>query len=102
MLIVDQLAENFKGAKFIFMTRNPYAVVEGLLRKSARSSWCRETDPSDLFKIAANHVINCLKYQRHNIEIWNERGVFFTYEQMCENPEKSKFQCAGLFRNSTI
>ncbi len=87
LLIVDQLVKNFRNAKFLFMTRNPYAVVEGLLRKSVRSSWYQENKSSDLLKIAANHVVNCLKYQRKNIETWSERGVFFTYEQMCEDPE---------------
>lgn len=96
LLIVDQLIENFRNPKFLFMTRNPYAVVEGLLRKSVRSSWYRETNPSDLFKIASNHVINCLKYQRKNIENYADRGVFFTYEQMCENSEKVENSIRGL------
>lgn len=96
LLIVDQLAENFRNARFLFMTRDPYAVVEGLLRKSVRSSWYRETNPSDLFKIAASHVVNCLKYQRRNIEMWHERGIFFTYEQMCEDSENVERQIRAL------
>jgi len=96
LLIVDQLAENFKDARFLFMVRNPYAVVEGLLRKSAQSSWYRETASSDLLKIAASHVVNCLKFQRTNIETWSERGVFFTYEQMCETPEQVELQIRQL------
>jgi hypothetical protein len=96
LLIVDQLVENFKDARFLFMVRNPYAVVEGLLRKSAQSNWYRETASSDLFKIAASHVVNCLRFQRKNIETWKTRGVFFTYEQMCENPETVENQIRKL------
>jgi len=78
------------------MVRNPYAVVEGLLRKSVHSSWYRETATCDLFKTAASHVINCLSFQRINIETWGERGVFFTYEQMCENPAQVELQIRQL------
>lgn len=96
LLIVDQLAENFTNAKFLFMVRNPYAVVEGLLRKSVQASWYQETNSQDLFTIAANHVVNCLKFQRKNLENYGTRGVFFTYEEMCENAEKVENLIRGL------
>ena len=33
LLYVDQLQRHFTNAKFIFMVRNPYAVVEGIYRR---------------------------------------------------------------------
>ena len=34
----------------------------------------------------ATHVVNCLAWQRHNVEAYRDRGVFFTYEEMCAEP----------------
>ena len=66
------------------MVRNPYAVCEGICRSLRRSSLARGRDLPDA---AARHVVNCLNFQRRNIETHAGRGAFFTYEAMCENPE---------------
>ena len=31
-------------------------------------------------------MANCLAWQRRNIEAYRDRGVFFTYEEMCGEP----------------
>ncbi len=87
LLIVEQLINQFKNPKFLFMVRNPYAVVEGI----HRTTWgkCRNVfTKEEYLSLAATQVINCLKIQKQNLENWGDYGTFFTYEQMCEEPEK--------------
>jgi hypothetical protein len=86
LLIVEQLVNNFKNAKFLFMVRNPYAVVEGIRRKSP-IRWVNTVPPEKVLTLAATHVVNCLKFQKKNLEMWGNQGVFFSYEQMCAEPE---------------
>jgi len=86
LLLVDQLVEHFKEARFLFVVRNPYAMVEGMIRKSGPLS----------LQAAAQHAINCLRYQRRNIEAWGDRGVFFSYETMCAEPERVEQLIHGL------
>ena len=95
LLVVKQLVEHFKNARFLFMVRNPYAVVEGIRRISPRN-WRESLPDSEIVTVAAEHVLHCLKYQCHNIKKWADRGVFFTYEQMCGEPEKVQDLIRGL------
>ena len=88
-----ELARHFPNPKFLFMVRNPYAVCEGICRNLRRSSRARGRNlPAD----AARHVVNCLDYQRRNIETHGERGVFFTYEAMCDEPEAVEAKIRAL------
>ena len=84
LLYVDELARHFPNPKFLFMVRNPYAVCEGICRNLRGSSLARGRD---LPAAAARHVATCLRYQRRNVETHAGRGVFFTYEAMCDDPE---------------
>jgi hypothetical protein len=86
LLLVDQLVEHFRERRFLFVVRNPYAMVEGLIRKSGPLS----------LQAAAHHAINCLRYQRRNIEDWGDRSVFFSYETMCDEPERVAQLIHGL------
>lgn len=86
LLLVDQLVEHFREARFLFVVRNPYAMVEGMIRKSGPLS----------LHAAAQHAINCLRYQKQNIETWGDRGIFFSYETMCEQPERVEQLIRGL------
>ena len=47
--------------------------------------WCRQS--VERSSAAAVHVATCLALQRRNIETFAERSVFFTYEDMCNEPE---------------
>lgn len=84
LLYVGELARHFPNPKFLFMVRNPYAVCEGICRNLRRSGLARSRD---LPTAAARHVVNCFARQRRNVETWGDRGVFFTYEAMCDEPE---------------
>ncbi|BBM83302.1 aspartyl/asparaginyl beta-hydroxylase domain-containing protein [Candidatus Uabimicrobium amorphum] len=72
---ISLLQRNFSHAKFIFTVRNPYAIIESTKRSR-----------KDVYNVnaAANHVVNCLRIQRDNIEKF-PNSIFFTYEQMCDN-----------------
>lgn len=79
---VEQLKNNFANSKFIFMVRNPYAVVEGIARRK------RNTFPRrELINMAATHIMKCFELQIKNIEN-NQGELFFTYEEMCASPDK--------------
>ena len=84
LLYVGELVRHFRNPKFLFMVRNPYAVCESICRILGRSRLARGRD---LPTAAARHVLNCLDYQRRNVEAHGARGVFFTYEAMCDEPE---------------
>ena len=95
LLIVDELSRQFANARFLFMVRDPYAVVEGILRRAPRA-WRNKVPADQTAAAAATHVMTCLKYQRRNVEAWKERAVFFTYERMCAEPDKVERAIAGL------
>ena len=94
LVVVDELARHFRNAKFLFMVRNPYAVCEGILRRSHLHLPHRVAALEHLFpertleELAATHAITCLAWQRRNIERHGDRGAFFTYETMCAEPEQ--------------
>ena len=92
LVYAGELARHFPNTKFLFMVRNPYAVCEGICR------YLRASVPPgvDLPAAAARHVVNCLDYQRRNLETYGERGVFFTYEAMCDEPESVEAKIRGL------
>ena len=90
LCLVDALARHFRNARFLFMVRNPYAVCEGIcrvvgvpLRRLPIS-----LEGERLETVAARHVVTCLEYQRRNVEARGDRGIFFTYETMCAEPER--------------
>ena len=85
LLNVAQLHRAFAGAKFIFMVRNPYAAVEGICRRRKRHTLPKG---HDIREAAARHIINCLRYQKQNIETYGDCGLFFSYEAMCDQPDQ--------------
>ena len=99
---VGQLARHFRSPRFVFMVRNPYAVCEGICRnvrrRFGRDGLPRVSGPGrSLEEAAAAHVVHCLARQRRNVEAHGafplephrgNRGVFFTYEAMCAEPER--------------
>lgn len=93
LLNVGELAQHFRDARFLFMVRNPYAVCEGICRRLSGTSLARGRN---LPAAAARHVATCLDYQRRNLETFGDRGVFFTYEAMCADPERVERQIRSL------
>ena len=93
LLLVDTLRRHFRNAKFLFMVRNPYAVCEGIHRYRTG----QPVPPDmDYCEAAAEHVVNCLALQRDNLETHGSRGVFFTYEAMCDEPERVEWKIRSL------
>ena len=89
--IADDLARHFRNAGFLLMVRNPYAVCEGIcrvLRGPRRRGRPVALEGERLETLAARHVATCLERQRRNVETLGGRGVFFTYEAMCAEPER--------------
>ena len=80
LLIADMLEENFSNAKFIIMVRNPYAMAEGIMRRSPSSG--------KMLMQIASHILNCFEIQAENIKKLAGRSTFFTYEEMCAQPEQ--------------
>ena len=91
VLHVEQLVRHFRNARFLFMVRDPYAVCEGICRRYRTRLGTRfqrqfVVPGRSLPAAAATHVVNCLAWQRRNVEAYRDRGVFFTYEEMCAEP----------------
>jgi hypothetical protein len=72
----DILAKEFPGSKFILMPRNPYAQIEGIMRK--------KKDP-DLIE-ATNHALACLQ-QCRNLATVNSEYFITTYEDFTNDPQ---------------
>ena len=93
LLLVDELARHFRNTKFLFMVRNPYAVCEGICRFYRREQpfpdGRRPPRVPNLLEAAARHVVTCLEWQRRNLRTHGDRGVFFTYEALCAEPERT-------------
>ena len=89
VLHVEQLVRHFRNARFLFMVRDPYAVCEGICRRYRTrlgARFQRQFVVPGRSLPAAAHVVNCLAWQRRNVEAYRDRGVFFTYEEMCAEP----------------
>ena len=89
LLLVNELPRHFRNTKFLFMVRNPYAVCEGICRQFREDKMLSQVRPLNLREVAARHVVTCLAWQRRNLRTHGDRGVFFTYEAMCAEPERT-------------
>ncbi|MXO90813.1 sulfotransferase [Pontixanthobacter aquaemixtae] len=94
LLIPDQLAANFMDVSFLFMVRNPYAMLEGIVRRWGRSG--SETIRQKLPRIAAKHIVTCLTAQRANIREYTANSIAFTYETLCAQPDDVAKRITGL------
>ena len=74
ILRADMLAEEFEDTKFIIMIRNPYAMVESILR----------ANPTASLVDAATHAIRCLEIQLENSEKYLN-DLVFKYEDLTNN-----------------
>ena len=84
LLNVEALARGFPGARFVILVRNPYAVVESIVRRSRR----RESIAShgDLRLLAAQHVVECLRWQVRNRDKLSDCALLLKYEELCADP----------------
>lgn len=84
LAITDQLVDNFCDPHFLLMVRNPYAALEGIVRRRTRAPLI--DNPDNLARVAAMHLMRCFAMQKRNIERLGERAIHFTYEQLCADP----------------
>lgn len=74
---VDEIKKVFKNIYFLAMVRDPYAHVEGIIRRN-----------SSTVDYAAKFALKCLRYQKYNIE--NEKNLLFlSYEDLCDKKKYS-------------
>ena len=74
---VKEIKQVFDNIFFLAMVRNPYAHVEGIMRRNDAS-----------IEYAANFALKCLRYQKENKE--NEKDILFiSYEDLCDKKNKS-------------
>jgi len=78
VLRAQMYEKHFKESHFLIMVRNPYATIEGILRRH----------PGDI-KSAVNHWIATTEKQIENIS-GLEKNVYFTYEELCDKPKETK------------
>lgn len=78
-LLAQEIWKHFgELAHFVIMVRNPYAVVESILRS-------RRTQKVVTATRAAEHWVRCTEKQIENIDVLpGERSRWFTYESLCE------------------
>ncbi len=73
---VTEIKRVFENVVFLAMVRNPYAHVEGIIRRNRATT-----------EYAAEFALKCLRYQRQNKE--NEENILFiSYEDLCDNKDK--------------
>jgi hypothetical protein len=77
ILRTEMIFENFENCKFIMMIRNPYAVVESILRANKNANLVQ----------AANHAIRVLEVQLENSEKYLDHMVM-RYEDFTGDIEK--------------
>ncbi|GAB5523649.1 MAG: hypothetical protein Roseis2KO_15210 [Roseivirga sp.] len=76
LLRATSIEKVFSPVYFIVFVRNPYAHCESFIRKNKYSP-----------EVAARFVVNCLKYQKSNLEKLSN-VVLVKYEELTETPEK--------------
>ncbi len=74
---VSEIKKVFDNIFFLAIVRNPYAQVEGIMRRNNAT-----------IEYAAEFALKCLQYQKENRE--NEKNILFlTYEDLCDNKDDS-------------
>lgn len=92
LALVQQLRCAFQKPRFLFMVRNPYAVIEAICRYRERQFPSRDKG----LDIASSHILKCLQIQQENIEKHDDIGLFFRYEDMCAQPRELAEKIAQL------
>ena len=73
---VTEIKKVFENIYFLGMVRNPYAQVEGIMRRNNAT-----------LEYAAQFAIKCLRLQKKNKE-FEINSLFVTYEELCDNKEE--------------
>jgi len=74
---VTEIKKVFDNIVFLAMVRNPYAHVEGLIRRNGATT-----------EFAAEFALRCLRYQKQNKD--NEKNILLlSYEDLCDKKDES-------------
>ena len=73
---VSEIKKVFDNIYFLGMVRNPYAQVEGIIRRNNATT-----------EYAAQFALKCLRFQKKNKE-FEINSLFITYEELCDNKEE--------------
>ena len=73
MMRVPAIKKEFQNSTFIAMVRNPYAQVEGIMRRNGATA-----------EYAAKFALKCLRYQKQNKLSEKENILFTSYEELCD------------------
>ena len=74
---VSDIKKFFDNVCFLSMVRNPYAQVEGIMRRNGANA-----------EYAAKFALKCLRYQKQNNE--KEKNILLlSYEDLCDDTKKS-------------
>lgn len=71
----DEIKKEFNNTYAICLVRNPYAVVEGIIRRNSKP-----------IEFAIEFVIKTLQYQKYNIEN-NKNLIWIKYSELCDNQD---------------
>ena len=85
LIVVDQLRQAFPNARFVFLARNPYAVIEAICRYHGGRFGSR----SEALATACSHILTCLTIQRDNIGQYADICIDLTYEELCAQPAEA-------------
>ena len=69
----DEIKKEFDNTYAICLVRNPYTVIEGIMRRNSKS-----------IEFAVEFCIKTLQYQKYNIEN-NKNLTWITYSELCDN-----------------
>ena len=74
---VSEINKVFDNTYFLSMVRNPYAQVEGIMRRNGTNA-----------EYAAKFALKCLRYQKKNNEV-EKNILLISYEDLCDNTKTS-------------
>nr|WP_321327379.1 sulfotransferase [uncultured Parasphingorhabdus sp.] len=83
LLNMDVLDQQFDDARFILLTRDPYAVAEGILRRPIEQ---RLAVGDNKYQLVARHIGHCFRWQLRNRANRQVNSIWLTYESMTDDP----------------
>lgn len=85
LLQMASLQRAFCGARFILMTRDPYAVAEGILRRPIE----RIARGEDKYSLVTRHIGECFRRQIANSVNFADTSLRMPYEELTGSPQQS-------------
>ncbi len=86
LLITEELRRFFTECRFIFMVRNPYAAIQGVVKRENMRPFLNNPNV-DLAKHSALHFLTCLRVQKQNLTQFPDQSCLLRYEDLCDRPD---------------